>query len=208
MTDSSGRPPRRGFLASLSDALAPKPIPEDDSGPLITPKGVLAAMVLSILGGMVYLFWGGYIMLRIDEMMSFGRADYAAQVRTCDSYGGIGTAITAESPTGTAAACQAMPVLTDADWDSLQTANLILAGVFLVLGLLLVAGGYFLKTGAGWARRTVVAVAIITVGAAFLLNMSSPIILGATLLILIAVVLCYLSSGATFFLRAKARRHA
>ena len=54
-----GQPQRRGFFASLSAALTPPPMPDDDSGPLKAPKGVLAAMVLAIVAGAIFILSGG-----------------------------------------------------------------------------------------------------------------------------------------------------
>ncbi len=211
MTNSpTGRPPRRrGFLASLSEALAPQPIPDDDTGPLVAPKGIIAAMVMAIAAGVAYLFWGGFIVAQIDTMMRTVRADYADQVQDCTAqFGGIGTtAVTAQSPTGLAQTCQQTPVMQATDWDGIETANIILAVVFMVMGALLVLGGWFLRQGRAWARRTVVWITILTLLAAFLLGVTSALILAATLLLLVAVVLCYISSGATFFLRVKERKH-
>lgn len=205
--DRPGR--RRGFLASLSEALAPRPIPEEDTGPLVAPRGVLTAMVMSILAGVAYLFWGGIIVAQIDSMMDSVRTDYQDQVNDCTAqFGGIGTtAVTAESPTGVAQTCQQMVTMDSSNWDTIRTANLTLAVIFILMGLALILGGWFLRGGRTWARRTVVGVTILTLLAAFLLGVTSALILAATLLLLIAVVLCYISSGATFFLRVKARKH-
>ncbi len=211
MTSSNDRPAaRRGFLASLSAALTPQPLPEDDTGPLTAPRGVLVAVVLSIIAGAMYLFSGGVSVVGVDQMMKNARTDYTAQVSECtNNYGGIGTtAITAPSPTGVEATCQRLTVVGDSDWDAYRTASIVVAVAFMVLGALLVLGGWFLRAGRAWARRTVVGVVIITVLAALLLSMSTPFILAATLLAMVAVVLCYLASGATYFLRVKARRHA
>lgn len=200
---------RKGLLASLSAALSPQPIPEDDSGPLTAPKGVLTAMVITIVSGAIYVFSGGLGLLTIGQLMESSKDQYQQWINDCTAqFGGFGSAaITETSATGSAAACQGLTEMTAASWDSYRTASLVVSAVFLAMGLALIAAGYFLKLGRKWARRTVVAVAVITVAAAMLLGMSSPIILVATLLLMVAVVLCYLSSGATFFLRAAARRH-
>lgn len=204
------RPARRGFLASLSAALTPQPLPEDDSGPLTAPKGVRVAMVLSLIAGAVYLFAGTISVAGLDSAVQQQRADYTEQVRKCTSdFGGIGTtAITAASPTGAEATCQRLPVMAAADWDSFRTASMVLAVGFLIMGALLVVAGWFLRAGSAWARRAIVGVAIVTVLVSLLLGVSSPILLLATLLVMVAVVLCYLSSGATYFMRVKMRRHA
>lgn len=210
MTSSNERPAaRRGFLASLSAALSPQPIPDDDTGPLIPPKGVLTAMVLSVIAGALFLFSGGVTLAGTERMMQQAKSEYTAQVQQCTTnFGGIGTAVpTVPSPTGAAATCQRMSVIGASDWDGYRTASVVVAVAFMLMGVLLVVGGWFLRAGRAWARRTIVGVAIVTVLAALMLGVSTTIILAATLLIMVAVVLCYLSSGATFFLRVKARRH-
>lgn len=211
MSSPDGRPPaRRGFFASLSDAMAPKPIPDDDTAPLVAPRGVVAAMVLSIVAGAVYIFSGGLGVLTLDTLIKESRKVYQGLADDCIAqFGGIGTdAVTAESPSGTASTCQGLTEMTGADWSSFRTASLVVSVVFLLMGVLLVAAGWFLKAGRTWARRSIVGVATVTVLAALMLGMSSPILLAATLLLLVAIVMCYLSSGATYFLRVKARRHA
>ncbi|MBN9608783.1 MAG: hypothetical protein BGO26_11905 [Actinobacteria bacterium 69-20] len=201
---------RRGFLAALSAALSPQPIPENDTGPLTAPRGVLAATVLSILAGVIYIFSGGLGISRLSSMLAQSKTQYQTWIKDCTSkFGGIGTsAITQSSPTGSAATCQGLREMTTADWSSFRTASLVVSVVFLLMGVALVLAGWFLRFGRRWARRVLVGVAIITVLAAMMLGMTSPIILGATLLMIIGVLLCYLSSGATYFLRVAARRHS
>jgi hypothetical protein len=211
VTSSNEQPAaRRGFLASLSSALSPQPIPENDTGPLKPPRGVLTATVLAIIAGAVYLFAGTVSVAGLDAALQQQRADYATQIQDCNNqFGGIGTtAVTATSPTGAAATCQRMITMAPSDWDSYRTASMVLAVAFIVMGALLVVAGWFLRAGRAWARRCIVAIAIVTVLAALMLGMSSPILLAATLLVMVAVVLCYLASGATYFMRVKARRHA
>lgn len=194
----------------MSAALAPKPIPDDDGGPLKAPRGVLAAMVLGILSGAVYILSGGLGAITIKTVISKSQEQYQTWIQDCQSkFGGIGTtAITETSPTGSAATCRGLTHMTAADWNSFQTASVIVSLVFLFLGVGLVAAGIFVRLGRAWARRVMVGVTIITVLAAMMLGMTSPVILAATVLLMVAVVLCYVSSGATYFLRVKARRHA
>jgi hypothetical protein len=205
-----GQPQRRGFLASLSAALTPPPMPDDDSGPLKAPKGVLAAMVLAIAAGATFVLSGGLGLITMDSMIAASQKQYNGWVNDCRSqFGGIGTtAVTETSPTGAAATCQSMVEMTGSDWDSFQTASAIVSAVFLLMGLALIAAGIFLRLGRMWARRVAIAVTIITVLAAMMLGMTSPVVLGATLLLMVAVVLCYISSGGMYFVRVKARRHA
>ena len=209
---SSHEPPaaRRGFLASLSAALTPQPIPDNDTGPLVPPRSVIVAMVLAIVAGVVYLFAGTVSVVGLNSALQQQRTSYENQIQDCTrQFGGVGTsAITQTSPTGAAQTCQRMLTMADSDWDNFRTASLVVAVAFLVMGALLVVAGWFLRAGRAWARRSAVTVAIITVLAALMLGVSSPILLAATLLVMVAVVLCYLASGATYFQRVKLRKHA
>lgn len=193
----------------MSAALAPKPLPDDDGGPIRAPRGVLAAMALAVIAGVVYVLSGGLGALTVDSMMATSKKQYQGWIDTCTSqFGGIGTtAVTESSPTGAAATCRGLVTMTSNDWDSFQTASVIVSTVFFAMGVALIAAGIFTRLGRLWARRVMVAVTIITVLAAMMLGMTSPVILGATVLLMVAVVLCYVSTGATYFLRVKARRH-
>lgn len=204
------QPQRRGFLASLSDALTPQPIPEHDDGPLKAPRGVIAATVLAIVAGLAYILAGGAPIIQINAIMASTREQYQKLIDDCTAqFGGFGTsAITETSASGSMATCQSMSSWTESDWDLFRSTNIVVGVVFVVMGVALVAAGLFLRRGAMWARRTIVAITIITVLAALVLGLASPLVLGATLLLVIAVLLCYLSTGATYFARVKARKHA
>ncbi len=167
-------------------------------------------MVLTIAAGAIFVLSGGLGLVTMDSMINASQKQYQGWVDDCRSqFGGIGTtAVTETSPTGSAATCQSMVEMTGSDWDSFQTASVIVSTVFLLMGLALVAAGIFLRVGRMWARRVAIAVTVITVLAAMMLGMTSPVVLGATLLLMIAVVLCYVSTGGMFFMRVKARRHA
>lgn len=210
MGDRNDQPgPRRGFLAALSAALSPQPIPENDTGPLRAPRGILVATVLAIVAGAVFVLSGGLGISTLNSLVAQSRSQYQKWIDDCTSkFGGIGTtAVTETGATGSAATCRGLKEMTASDWDSFRTASLIVSAVFLVMGIVLVLGGWFVRFGRRWARRVLVGVAVVTVLAAMMLGMTSPVILGATLLLMIAVVLCYLSSGATYFLRVAARGH-
>jgi hypothetical protein len=206
---SSGQnlPARRGFLASLSSALTPPPVPEDDDAPLRVPRGVMVASVLAIIGGILFLFQGVLGLFNISAIIANGKTSYAQQVTDCTSkVGGIGTAVTVTSPSEVASSCQRLPTMTPADWDNYHSVYLILFAVFAIIGVAVLAAGWFLRSGAMWARRTLVAVTLITVLGALFLQISGALTLAATFAVLIAVVLCYLSSGGQYFLLVRARR--
>jgi hypothetical protein len=200
-------PARRGFLSSISAALTPPPVPEDDNAPLRVPKGVITASVLSIIGGILYLFQGTLGLFNIDSIIDNGRKSYTEQVTTCNNQvGGIGTAATGAAPTNVVSSCQKLPTMTDTDWANYHTVYVVLFVVFALIGIAVLAAGWFLRAGAMWARRTLVTVTLLTVLSALFLQITGALTLAATFAVLIAVVLCYLSSGGQFFLLMKARR--
>lgn len=206
---SSGQnsPARRGFLSSISSALTPPPVPEDENAPLRVPKGVITASVLSIIGGILYLFQGTLGLFNIDSIIENGKKSYTEQVGTCNTQvGGIGTAVTATSPSDVVSSCQKLPDMTAADWDNYHTVYLILFVVFTLIGIAVLVAGWFLRAGAMWARRTLVTVTLVTVLAALFLQITGALTLAATFAVLISVVLCYLASGGQYFLLMKARR--
>jgi hypothetical protein len=208
MTRPGQNPPaRRGFLSSLSNALTPPPVPDDDSAPLRVPKGVLTASVLSIIGGILFLFQGVLGIFNITSIIANGKTSYAQQVTDCNAkVGGIGSAVTVTQPTEAVSSCQKIPTMAAADWDNYHTVYLVLFAVFAVIGISVIAAGWFLRAGAMWARRTLVAVTLITVLGALFLQITGALTLAATVAVLIALVLCYLSSGGQFFLLVRARR--
>lgn len=209
MTSSSQQPAaRRGFLASLSAALTPPPIPDDDTGPLRPPKGVMVGVVLAIIGGVLFLLQGVMGLTNLDFVVTQSQQAYGDQVTKCQQVGGIGTAVTATTPTDLVDTCKRLAPYESADWDSLRSVYVGLFVVFVLLGLAAITAGWFLRAGAAWSRRVLVTITIITVLGAMFLQISGLITLAATMAVLIAVVLCYLASGAQYFLRVKARKHA
>lgn len=199
-------------MASLSAAFAPQQVPpdDDDGAPLRPPMGVTVASVLSILAGAIYMFSGGLGVATVKQLIADSRLEYQRWVGDCVSqFGGIGTgAVTETSPTGAAATCQALVEMGESDWEAFRLASIVVSAVFLAMGIAVVLAGWFLRFGAMWARRVVIAVTIVTVLAAMMLGMTSPLVLGGALLMMAAVVLCYLSTGGLYFLRVRARRHA
>lgn len=206
---SSGQntPARRGFLASISSALTPPPVPEDDDAPLRAPKGVVTASVLAIIGGILFLFQGLVGLFNVSPFIKNSQATNQEQVLNCQGkVGGVGTAVTATSPTDVVSSCQKVTNMTPADWDNFRAFYIVLLVVFVVIGIAVLAAGWFLRAGAMWARRTLVAVTLITVLGALLLGIAGSLTLAATFAVMIALVLCYLSSGGQYFLLVKSRR--
>lgn len=192
------------------DSLAPRPVPDDDDGPLKPPRGVTIATVLAVIAGVIYVLSGGAGVLTINAMMSDSIKQYNQYIDDCTAqFGGYGTSVITEtSATGSMATCQSLTQMTGDDWGTFKTASIVVSVIFLAMGIAVLAAGLFLRRGAMWARRVIISVTIITMLAAMMLGMSSPIILAATLLLIIAVLLCYIGSGGGYFMRVKARKHA
>lgn len=200
-------PARRGFLASLSSALTPPPVPDDDDAPLRAPRSIITASVLTIIGGALFLFQGLAGLFNVSAIMKSSQESYAKQVSECQAtIGGVGTAVTATSPTEVVSSCQRLTVMTPTDWQNYRTFYISLLVVFAVIGVAVLAAGWFLRAGAMWARRTLVGVTLITVLGALLLGIAGSLTLAAALALLVALVLCYLASGGQYFLLVKSRR--
>ena len=212
----SNLPARRGFLASLSGILGPQPIREDldENAPLTPPKGVLTASVLAIIAGLLFLFQGVLGLTQIDATVSNAvqsyQQQYNQQVSDCAQVGGIGTAVTATTPDDLVSTCKGLTSMTDRDWADLTTSYhsslTVLLVVFIVFGLGSAVGGWFLRSGAAWSRRVIVAITVVTVLGALMLHVFTVLTLPATVAMLIAMVLCYISSGGQFFYLVKQRK--
>src|SRR5699024_9975177 len=149
---------------SMMEGLTPQPIDEDDDSPLVAPKGVKTASVLTILAGLVYVFWYLLAVVRINTLLDQVRDNYHDQVNTCtQQVGGFGTAITASSPTGTMATCQQLTEMTDSSFHSIRSFLIVVWILYIVIGIVLVLAGWFLRVGRMWARRALITVTAITV---------------------------------------------
>jgi hypothetical protein len=78
--------------------------------------------------------------------------------------------------------------------------------IIVVIGLIAVGGGWFLRAGAKWSRLTVVGAVIISVIVTMLFQVSNIFTLAGTLLLVVSVMLCYIGKGSIYFARLKARR--
>jgi hypothetical protein len=78
--------------------------------------------------------------------------------------------------------------------------------IIVVIGLIALVGGWFLRVGAKWSRLTVVGAVIISVIVTMLFQVSNLFTLAGTLLLVVSVMLCYIGKGSVYFARLKARR--
>ena len=218
MTTPSPRP-KRGFLAAFQSAMAP-PMPDDDGKPIVRPRIVTIGSVMAIIGGLLFLFAGVFVLLSKTSYVDAAKKQYLEIVNECTTYvGGIGTAVPSGVPTPTSASgpapasllptgCPTLTsqVMSQSDIDGLTT-NVVVTGVgFALAGAAAAVCGWYLRDAAKWARRVLVVIALLALGAAVLLGTSTLLTLVATLLVVLGLVLTYIGRGSQYFLRMAMRR--
>ncbi|MEP6561108.1 MAG: hypothetical protein ABJD68_08540 [Nakamurella sp.] len=207
--DANKRP---GIFESFRSAMAPRALPEDDGLPLTTPRTVLAATAMAVLGGLVFLFIGGGSLFTVDSQLDTAVSAYNDAIGECTSqFGGIGNA--AVIPAGAAddvvtkgQSCQSLTALTSDMISSAKTSSIVFAMVFVVIGLVAIGGGWFLRQGARWARLTVAGAVVLAMALALLFQAQNILTLVATLFMIVAVMLCFIGKGQIYFARVRARR--
>ncbi len=209
MGDARKRP---GIFDSFRAAMTPPPLPEDDGLPITPPGSVTAATVLAMLAGLVFLVIGGFSLLTTDDQLSTAVASYNQAISDCTTkFQGIGDAVIVQpgasaDDTAAADACKQYRPLTAETISAAKTQNIIISVVITVIGLVALAGGWFLRAGARWARLAVAGAVVISVILTMAFQVSNLLTLVATLLMIIAVMLCFIGKGAVYFARLKARR--
>ena len=203
---------RPGIFNSFRAAMTPPPLPEDDGQPIKPPGAVTAATVLAMLAGLVFLVIGGFSLLTTNDQLNTAVASYNQAISDCTTkFQGIGDAVVVPagaSADDTAAAdvCKKYQPLTDETISAAKTQNIIISVVIVVIGLVALAGGWFLRAGARWSRLAVVGAVVISVILTMAFQVSNLLTLVATLLMIVAVMLCFVGKGAVYFARLKARR--
>ncbi|GGM04049.1 hypothetical protein [Nakamurella endophytica] len=233
-----GPRPRRSWLSNFSAAMAPV-LPEDDGSPIVRPRSVLVAMVLTMLSGLVFLFVGLVSVASAGSQVDQLRTAYADVVQQCqNSYGTYGSAVSSiaatEQPTptptpgavatpspgatatpsatasltGLASTCVQLtsPNITDAQAGSYRTQISVLSAIIAVIGIAALVGGWFLRGGAKWSRRLLIAAAVVSMLLALLLQVSTTLTLLATFLLVVGILLTFVGKGGMYFLRLAARR--
>lgn len=209
-------PGRKGWLAKLQNTMAPLADPDDDS-PIVRPPVVIVSMVLAILSGAVFLYAGIASIANIDTQVNGQRDLWVKVVAQCEAdpaVGTIGDAVpssltatpTLTSPvpaTSLEQVCKQIktPQLDEATASSMRSQLTIISVIFMVLGAAVVAGGVLMRSGSKWSRRILVTVALLTLGVAMLLQISTAVTLAATLLLVVAIMLVYAGKGGLFFAR-------
>jgi len=192
--------------------MTPAELPPDDGKPISPPKAVLAATAMAILSGLVFLLIGGVSLATTDSQLDSAVAAYNKAIADCETaVGGIGDAVVipegaSSELTAQGEACKGYRALTDETISAAKTQNVMISVILVVIGLIALAGGWFLRSGSRWSRLTVVGAVIISVIVTMLFQVANIFTLGATLLLVVAVMLCYIGKGSIFFARLKARR--
>lgn len=202
MTSPGSRPKKSGFLARLQSAAVPV-LPADDGKPIVRPRGVTIASVLAMVAGAIFIFAGLVGYAQTEAALTYAVNQNQTGLNTCTStFGGYGTTVatpTAASMTSSAAACRAAQKPTQADLDGFRTTQHVFGVVFAIIGIVFAIAGWFLRTGARWAKRVLVIGGVILLLAAALAKLSTPITLLGTLVLAIAVVMTYIGRNSVYF---------
>jgi len=203
---------RPGIFDSFRAAMTPAELPPDDGGPINPPKAVLVATVMSMLAGLVFVLIGGVSLATTDDQLNSAVTAYNKAIADCTTqFGGIGDAVVvpagaSSDDTAKGESCKGYRPLTDETISAAKTQNVMISVIIVVIGLIALVGGWFLRAGAKWSRLTVIGAVIISVIITMLFQVSNLFTLVGTLMLVISVMLCYIGKGSVYFARLKARR--
>jgi hypothetical protein len=203
---------RHGFMDSFRAALTPPALPPDDGKPLVRPRAVVIASALAMAAGVIFVLIGGFSIVTTDDQLNQAVAQYNANVATCTSqFGGIGDAVVVPAGASTdvtnqAEACKGYIPLTDEAISGARTQNIMISSIVVVVGLISLVGGWFLRSGHRWGRISVIGAVLLSVVLTMLFQVSNLFTLAASLMLIVAVMLCFIGQGGAYFARIKARR--
>jgi len=203
---------RPGIFDSFKAAMTPPELPPDDGSPIAPPRAVIIATAMSMLAGLVFLLIGGVSLFTTDDQLNNAVAAYNRSISECTTkFGGIDTAVVVPAgasadDTTLAESCKQYRPLTDETISSAKTQNILISVIIVVIGLIALVGGWFLRPGARWSRLAVGGGVVISVLVTMMFQVSNLFTLVATLFMIVAVMLCYVGKGGTYFARLKARR--
>ena len=116
---------------------------------------------MSMLAGLVFVLIGGVSLATTDDQLNSAVAAYNKAISDCTTqFGGIGDAVVVPAgrrsdDTAKADACKQYRPLTDETISAAKTQNIIISVVIVVIGLIALVGGWFLRPGARWSRLAV-----------------------------------------------------
>ncbi len=203
MTSPGSRPKKSGFLARLQTAAVPV-LPPDDGKPIVRPRGVTIASVLGMIAGAIFIFAGVVGYVQTEAALTYAVNQNQIGLDNCKAtFGGFGTTLetstVATSLTSSAAVCRAGAIPTQADLDGFRTTQHVFGVIFAIIGIVFAVAGWFLKTGARWAKRVLVFGGVLLLLAAALAKLSTPITLLGTLVLAISVVMTYIGRNSVYF---------
>ncbi|MDQ2845743.1 MAG: hypothetical protein M3Y77_05210 [Actinomycetota bacterium] len=217
------QPRRGGFLSNISSALTPPVVTDDDPDkPLVLPTGLKVATALVILAGVVFLFLGANSLINLNRDLDAAVTSYNSSVADCAKYstdgslaGGINgkakSPANASSDVTTAVGqCNKIlqPTVTADMKASAKSRYTLVSWVLIIVGLVSLGAGWFLRTGTAWARRATVGLVVVTMILTMFLGVSNLLTMAATLFLVIAVLMCYLGRGSVYFAMTRMRRQA
>lgn len=212
MTGAGDAGKRPGFMDSFRAAFVPPPLPPDDGKPLVRPTAVTIATVLAIVGGAIFVLIGGYSLATTDSQLNQAIAQYNQAITDCtNKFGGIGDSVVvpagaSTADTNQAEQCKGYIVLSDQAISSARTQNLLISGLVVVIGAISLVAAWFIRSGNRWGRIALVVGVILSVLLSMMFQVSNLFTLGGSLLMIVAVMLCFIGKGGVYFSRVKARR--
>lgn len=219
--------PNRGWLAKLQDAMAPLADP-DDASPIVRPRSITIAVVFGALAAVLILFSGVSLLASADRLVGdavkSNEAQLTAAIKQCTddpAIGGIGSAVpstisgtpTLTSPIAATSMGEVCRKLTSDKVPADQIASAktqlrVFSVVFILVGLGIGAASYYLRRGAKWARRGLIAAALVMLLITMMIGMYTMLTLIGMLLAVVALVLIFVGKGGMFFARvANQRKH-
>lgn len=203
---------RPGFMDSFRAALTPPPLPPDDGKPLVRPTVVRVATALAIVGGAIFVLIGGYSLVTTDSQLNEAVARYNQSIIQCTTkFGGIGDSVVVPAGASTddtneAEQCKGYIVLTPEAISSARSQNLVISGIVVVVGALALGAAWFLRSGNRWGRIALVISVLLSVALSVVFQVSNLFTLGASLMLIVAVMLCFIGKGGAYFTMVKRRR--
>ena len=203
---------RPGFMDSFRAALTPAPLPPDDGKPLVRPDHRHDRLGAGHAAGVIFVLIGGFSIATTDDQLNQAIAQYNTSISECtNQFGGIGDAVVVPAGASTdvtnqAEACKTYIPLTDDAISGARTQNIMISAIVVGIGLIALAAGWFLRSGNRWGRVALVVAVLLSVVLSMMFRVSNLFTLGASLLLIIAVMLCFIGKGGVYFSRVKARR--
>jgi len=222
MSSPGSRPKKSGFMAGLQAAMVPT-VPADDGKPLVRPGAVTVASVLVMIAGLLFLALGALWFSTASSQVDLQAKAYVKVIAQCSQFfGGYGTAVpsSAAAPsalpetivpaTALPGLCRTLtePTQSETTQQSYRSSIRIFSVVLILIGLATAISGWFLRDGRRWARRVLIAVVVVQLALAFLLQVSNLFTLVATLLVVIGMSITFLGRASGFFLAVAIRKKA